>query len=904
MGETGFFTREQVKGKARGPVSKKTALTAEQCHKLGLAGVANMNPAAITPHIPPSGSNKPAVYVLGEAPTRIDDENGKPFTGDIGEYLRGCLGNVSSATIRFNNVVRTFQPFREGNKADPKFDEIECYRPSLIDDIVKSRPSALITMGLVPTRWALGKIKAGIEDLRGRHFPALIGNHPLWVYPVIHPKQIMRGLKQQEAGEYSQIPGTEHAKYFERDLANVFSSLNNPPPQLLPKEKLSACIRVETANAVAVIQFLQKATKETSAIDLETNRFRPYLPNAKILTISITVASGTLAFPLHHPQAKWSKNELTQIEAALVAYLCSPAEKIAHNAPFDFEWLAYFYGTKILYGGLIHCTMGQAHILDERGSADGDELRRAASVKSLDFLCLLYFGFHLKSISTGRAAGLWFGQEIAGNEIAIDQNKLETTKVEDVCWYNGRDTKFTYAIFVEQRKRLQKANLWAAYLNFIPRIRAIVQSQLVGLPINAATVAKLQIQEQGELDRLDTVMRGLKAVQQFEQQTRQKYNPDSPQHNLKIFKEILNRPEITNEKGKDSTDKETLAQINHPLAKLLLEYRGHAKLKGTYLDRMLLTHPETRLFPDNRLHSEFKHCGTKTKRLSSDLQQFPKRDEKTRWIRGIVEAPPGHLMLCCDQGQLEFRGIGMASQDKTIIDSLFNDYDVHMVWAEKIALVYPQIVKNRHGDLGPKAMKNFRGELKTDVIFPWFYGATIYLAARSLDNMPVEILQPIRREFEETFKGVYAWQARTMEFYDKHGYAAALSGHRRHGPMSKNQVINTGVQGASSDIVVRAWENLCAKAHYENKPWLAPVLNIHDDLSFIVPFYAVESAVADIAWAMTNVNYPWVNVPLVVEISAGRTWYEQSKLGDFRSDKMAETTAKYLYPEFAWNGNG
>src|SRR5258706_14959092 len=72
------------------------------CKACPLASLPNEHP-----DMPPSGSDRPLIYVIGEGPGRQEDEQGEQFVGGSGKLLRARIPREFKDKIRFNNVVRT-----------------------------------------------------------------------------------------------------------------------------------------------------------------------------------------------------------------------------------------------------------------------------------------------------------------------------------------------------------------------------------------------------------------------------------------------------------------------------------------------------------------------------------------------------------------------------------------------------------------------------------------------------------------------------------------------------------------------------------------------------------------------------------------------------------------------------
>lgn len=257
--------------------------------------------------------------------------------------------------------------------------------------------------------------------------------------------------------------------------------------------------------------------------------------------------------------------------------------------------------------------------------------------------------------------------------------------------------------------------------------------------------------------------------------------------------------------------------------------------------------------------------------VAGNCQNFPKR--KFQYIRGVIGTPKDHTFAAIDFGQLEARIIGCASNDKSFCDAIWDDYDVHQFWAEYIAHEIPSLVGGKKFLKDKAAIKKFRGAIKNKMVFPAFYGASPYSIAGYLEADPKKML-PIFDKFWETFSGVKSWQERVIKGYDKNAYVESLTGRRRYGPIGYNEIINTGIQGAASDIVVNAMNKL-SKQGYQAR------LNIHDDLSFYLHNSTLDEDLNNIVEIMCKSpteDFDFVTVPMAVEVELGKDWANLSPL--------------------------
>lgn len=143
-------------------------------------------------------------------------------------------------------------------------------------------------------------------------------------------------------------------------------------------------------------------------------------------------------------------------------------------------------------------------------------------------------------------------------------------------------------------------------------------------------------------------------------------------------------------------------------------------------------------------------------------------------------------------------------------------------------------------------------------------------------NIPFDVVQPIFKEFWQTFHGVKRWQKWILDRYYQLGYVESLNGRRRHAPMTMNAVLNASIQGFASDICVDALNRL-------DRLGVNTVMIIHDDITSYVHDDHLEETIAVIAEEMCKVPFPFINVPIAVEITVGKNWFDQEEVGTFKS---------------------
>jgi DNA polymerase-1 len=816
--------------------------------------------------MPPTGTKSPLFYVLGEAPGKEEDETGIQFCGPSGELLRRKLetafkdseffkGNLERF-IRWNNCARCRPPRNE----TPNEFILECCKDFIVKDIEETKPLVILGFGGVPLKFLIGQ--EGIQTWRGRRLPIKVGNHSAWYFPLLHPAFILRN------------PKSEWEKIFESDLYEVSKFLENSweEPEVISDgytDNIECILGNSSLDFQKLLSSLNQLQKEkVIAIDIETVNLRPFQAtrrhqanwsklDPKLISIAVGTDERIIAFPLEHPQA-WNGSRQDVFEATKKFLLNPNQVKVAHFLPFELEWFTHYFGPELANEGLWGDTLAQAYIINEKTS-------RQSSMLSLDTLTLLHFGFEIKSLSS------------------VDVKNLLLSPLREILLYNGMDAKYTHKLYKKQQPRLVE-KLKDCYSSLIETTQTLALMQNSGVLVDLKKAEKFQLNEEKKLAALENKIMALPEVKQFEEERSMAYNLRSNDHIAYILENILNLPAVKltgeQEDGKYSTDKEVLdifAKKGIKLAKYTLEYREVNKIKTTYLDPV-----PGWVYEDGILHTKFKSTVTSTGRLASEnpnMQNFPKR--KGRWVRELIIPPPGYWFVSIDYGQIEARVIAMASKDPVFSKKIREGYDIHKEWALIVLEHCPTILGTR--EVTDEMLDVFRSAIKNQLVFPWLYGSAMMSVADTL-GISKPIITKIYNQFWDTFAGVLKWQERVVQFYNEHGYVETLTGRRRHGPLGKNEIINSPIQGTASDIVVDAMNRLRKIAWQERKPQYLARLNVHDELDFYIPDETLEHDIEFVSTTMCSVPFPFIgDIPIEVEASVGPNWGVLNKVGKFTS---------------------
>ena len=349
------------------------------------------------------------------------------------------------------------------------------------------------------------------------------------------------------------------------------------------------------------------------------------------------------------------------------------------------------------------------------------------------------------------------------------------------------------------------------------------------------------------------------------------FNLDSPkQIGALLFDELKLPALVKTPTGAPSTNEEALEAIadQHELPRLILDYRGLAKLRSTYTDKL----PEMVNPTTGRVHTSYHQAGAATGRLSSNdpnLQNIPIRSEDGRRIRRAFVAPPGRVLVACDYSQIELRIMAHLSEDAGLLKAFASGQDVHRATA---AEVFGVAVGDVSGDQRRAAKA---------INFGLMYGMSAFGLARQLGISRGEAQDYIALYFAR-YPGVRDYMERTRAQAREDGYVETIFGRRLNLQeiRSKNQgqragaeraAINAPMQGTAADIIKRAMVSVDA--------WIRPLsdralmlMQVHDELVFEVDEAFADTLTTEVKTRMEAAAE--LRVPLVVDAGKGANWDE------------------------------
>ena len=339
------------------------------------------------------------------------------------------------------------------------------------------------------------------------------------------------------------------------------------------------------------------------------------------------------------------------------------------------------------------------------------------------------------------------------------------------------------------------------------------------------------------------------------------FNIASPKQLGNMLFEKLKLPRGRKTKTGWSTDSDVLEGLDHPVAKMVLEYRELSKLKSTYVDALpVLVNPAT-----GRVHTHLNQTATSTGRLSSNnpnLQNIPIRTERGRAVRKAFVAAPHCCLVAADYSQIELRILAHMTNDAGLISAFQEDLDIHTATASE---VFSVPLKEVTSDMRRAAKA---------VNFGIAYGQGAFGLSETLGIPRGEASEIIERYFKR-FKGVKTYMDEVVISAQEQGYVETLFGRRRYLDELKSNnpnirkfgeraAINAPIQGTASDLVKLAMIQLYQSLES------SMLLQVHDELLFEVPVSEKDFYMNEVKSKMENIFK--MKVPLKVNVASGLNW--------------------------------
>lgn len=572
-----------------------------------------------------------------------------------------------------------------------------------------------------------------------------------------------------------------------------------------------------------------------TCIDTETTSLDPML--ARLVGISLAVEPGQAVYiPLAHAYAGAPPQlDRERVLERLRGWLEDPARpKLGQHLKYDRH---VFANHGIALRGIAEDTLLESYVLESHRTHDMDSLaRRHLGAATIPFEAVAGKGVH---------------------QIGFDQ-----VEIERASEYAAEDADITLQLHHRLRPQLAaEPALDHVYRSIeLPVSDVLWRMERNGVAIDAGLLE----QQSAELGR-----KMLEAEAAAHAAAGRPFNLGSTKQLQELLFQVQGLPVIKKTPGgAPSTDEDVLQQLalDHPLPRLILEFRGLQKLKSTYTDKLpRMIDPST-----GRVHTHYAQAVAVTGRLAStdpNLQNIPVRTAEGRRIREAFVAPPGRSIVSADYSQIELRIMAHLSGDQGLREAFERGEDVHRATAAEIFSV------------DREAVASDQRRVAKVINFGLIYGMSAFGLAQNLGIERAAAQSYIDRYFAR-YPGVAAYMERTRAAAHAQGYVETVFGRRLWLPeissgspgrrqAAERAAINAPMQGTAADLIKLAMIRVQDWLDRES-PHTLLVMQVHDELVLEVPDAELGRVQAALPGLMCQVAD--LAVPLLVEMGCGPNW--------------------------------
>ncbi|MUH96642.1 DNA polymerase I [Aliivibrio fischeri] len=578
---------------------------------------------------------------------------------------------------------------------------------------------------------------------------------------------------------------------------------------------------------------------DVAAFDTETDSLDYMVAN--LIGLSFAVEEGEAAYvPVAHDYLDAPEQlDRDWVLEQLKPYLEDDHKaKVGQNLKYDASVLARY---DIEMKGIKFDTMLESYVYNS-----------VAGKHNMDSLALRYLQHNTISFEEIAGKGK---KQLTFNQIALEQ----------AAPYAAEDADITLRLHHVLNAKLEAdEKLKSVFTDIeLPLVSVLSRMERKGVYIDDMLLSAQSLEIGQRLDELE------KAAYEV---AGQEFNMNSPKQLQAILFEKMELPVIKKTpSGAASTNEEVLQELalDYELPKLILEYRGLAKLKSTYTDKLpKMINPST-----GRVHTSYHQAVTATGRLSStdpNLQNIPIRNEEGRRIRQAFVAPHGWKILAVDYSQIELRIMAHLSQDKALLAAFSAGKDIHAATAAEVKGVSIEEVTSED-----------RRRAKA-INFGLIYGMSAFGLAKQI-GIPRGEAQDYMNVYFERYPGVMQYMEETRLLATEQGYVETLYGRRLHLPeinarngmrrkAAERAAINAPMQGTAADIIKKAMILVDEWVETEGKDRVNLLMQVHDELVFEVKEDALDEVTTKVRELMEQAVQ--LDVPLVAEAGFGNNWDE------------------------------
>ena len=574
------------------------------------------------------------------------------------------------------------------------------------------------------------------------------------------------------------------------------------------------------------------------AIDTETSSLDTM--TADLIGISLACNEGEGCYiPIKHSYEEMPKQiPLTQIQKILGSAITKNQKKlVGQNLKFDLPMLNR-HGIEV--EEFLGDTMLMSYVLNSTGTRHG-----------LDRMALYYLNYEPMKY-----------EEVVGS--ASKQINFAQVDIPDATFYAAEDADVTLRLFNLLNGMLKDQPKLINLLQSIeyPMLQSLIRVETNGAKIDARMLSEYSNELAIKIKELSEAAFKVAG---------EEFNMDSPKQLVEILYNKLDLPVLKKTpKGQPSTNEDTLQRLaeEYDLPKIIIEYRGLAKLKSTYTDSLInIQHPVSK-----RIHTSYQQAVTSTGRLSStepNLQNIPIKTPEGRKIREAFIAEKGNVLISADYSQIELRIMAHLSGDKNLTHAFNNNIDVHSATASEIFNISLEDVSLDH-----------RRSAKA-INFGLIYGMSAFGLTRQL-GIPRHEAQAYLDTYFERYTGVRKYMDSTKELAKKNLFVETILGRKLHvsaindsnglrRQAAERAAINAPLQGSAADIIKKAMIDV---DHWigNNNSDIKMIMQVHDELIFEVKKGFAEEALENITSLMESSVK--LDIPLIVDANTGANWNE------------------------------
>ena len=574
------------------------------------------------------------------------------------------------------------------------------------------------------------------------------------------------------------------------------------------------------------------------AIDTETSSLDTM--TADLIGISLACNEGEGCYiPISHSYEGMPKQApLNMINKTLGLAITKNQKKlVGQNLKFDLPMLNR-HGIKV--EEFLGDTMLMSYVLNSTGTRHG-----------LDRMAQHYLNYEPMKY-----------EEVVGS--ASKQINFAQVEIQAATFYAAEDADITLRLFNHLNKKLEDQPKLINLLQSIeyPMLKSLIKVETNGAKIDEKMLSKYSDELAIKIEELSKAS--------FEM-AGEEFNMDSPKQLVEILYNKLDLPVLKKTpKGQPSTNEGTLQRLaeQFDLPKIIIEYRGLAKLKSTYTDSLInIQHPITK-----RIHTSYQQAVTSTGRLSStepNLQNIPIKTAEGRKIREAFIPEKGNVLISADYSQIELRIMAHLSGDKNLTYAFNNNIDVHSSTASEVFNIPLEDVTAEH-----------RRSAKA-INFGLIYGMSAFGLTRQL-GIPRHEAQAYLDTYFERYTGVKEYMDSTKELAKKNLFVETILGRKLHvasindsnglrRQAAERAAINAPLQGSAADIIKKAMVDVDQWIGDDNTN-IKLIMQVHDELIFEVNKDFANDAIGHIVKLMESTIE--LNIPLIVDANKGKNWNE------------------------------